>query len=420
MQHCVGRRRKLVLRAEIEVSLGKNTPCGPPASPKRLRVMQVITHLGLGGAERVAFTLMKGLLDCFDFDLFAVLGVQPGQLGAEFQIEARAMGLRQFTGTNVPIKYGGMLLAGRQLAKAIKLAQPDVIHLHTEIPESAYAAAVVLDSKIADVPLVRTIHNSVYWTPWRRMGRWCERRMPRPFIAAVSQPALAAFVQLRQESGLRAPPFPPRLIFNGVSVERVNRNQDARVPGPIHLLFAGRFEDQKGADLLPEILRRVRPPRPCELTIYGRGTYERVLQQLASNPPPGWTVHLHPPVPNLSSLMSSFDLLLMPSRFEGLSLVAIESLLLGLPVVATSAPGLRDGFPADYPWMAPPGDAVAYAELLGRVLNETQNWPFVVESGRGFAREQFNVERMCEEYRKLYQDAVASANPIRSNVKTEE
>jgi glycosyltransferase involved in cell wall biosynthesis len=104
--------------------------------------------------------------------------------------------------------------------------------------------------------------------------------------------------------------------------------------------------------------------------------------------------------------MESFDLLLMPSRFEGLSLMAIESLLLGLPIVATKAAGLRDGFPVDYPWMAPPCDVVAYSELLAKVLNEPQTWPAVGEIGRRFARENFDVKRMCEEYGELYQEAV--------------
>ena len=96
--------------------------------------MQVITHLDLGGAERVAFTLMKGLLGSCDFDLFAVLGVQPGEVGAGLYAEAQAMGLRLRQGTRVPVKYGGMLLAGRQLTRAVEAVRPDVIHLHTEYP----------------------------------------------------------------------------------------------------------------------------------------------------------------------------------------------------------------------------------------------------------------------------------------------
>jgi glycosyltransferase involved in cell wall biosynthesis len=372
--------------------------------------MQVITHLGLGGAERVAFTLVKGLRGSFDFDLFGVLGIERGEVGAGFRAEAQAMNLRLFRGTLVPVKYGGMALAGWKLARALKVARPDLVHLHTEIPESVYAAAVTLHPRVGRIPLVRTIHSSVYWTPWRRLGRWCDRRMPRPFIAAVSQAAARAFLELRQESGVGSPPVPPRVIVNGVSVERSLKPRDPLVSRPIRLLFAGRLEDEKGAGLLPDIIRRVQPPCPCELTIYGSGTYEPVLRQLAASPPPGWTVKVHGPVSNLPSRVPSFDLLLMPSRHEGFGLMAIESLLLDVPVVATRTPSAKDIFPADYPWLVPPGDAVAYAELLSRVLAQPQAWPAVAEAGGRFARQHFNVEVMYEGYRRLYEQAVAAAS----------
>ena len=233
--------------------------------------------------------------------------------------------------------------------------------------------------------------------------------MPRPFIAAVSQAAADAFLQLRQESGVGPPPAPPRVIVNGVSVEHIGARHEPSASGPVRLLFAGRLEGQKGADLLPEIIRRAHPACSCELTIYGSGTHEPTLRQLAAHPPVGWTIHLHGPVPNLTSRVPQFDLLLMPSRYEGFGLMAVESLLLGVPVIATRAPGFRDVFPADYPWMAPPGDAVAYAQLLSGVLAQPQTWPAAAKLGGRFVREHFDVQRMCEGYRRLYEQAVGAA-----------
>ena len=234
--------------------------------------------------------------------------------------------------------------------------------------------------------------------------------MRRAYIAAVSRGAAEAFAQVRQESGIEPPPVPPRVIFNGVAVEGIAKRSDRPASRPVRLLFAGRLEDQKAADLLPEIIRRVQAPAPCELTIYGSGTHEAILRQLAANPPPGWAVHLKAPVPNLPSRMPQFDVLLMPSRYEGFGLMAIESLLLGVPVVATRASGFSEVLPPDYPWMAPPGDAIAYADLLSRVLTQQQAWAGVAEAGARFARQHFTVEAMCAGYRQLYEEAVAAGN----------
>jgi glycosyltransferase involved in cell wall biosynthesis len=372
----------------------------------RPRVLQVITHLAMGGAERVAFTLMHGLADQFEFHLFAVSGMEDSDVGRGFLAEAKAMQIPVWEGTRVPIKMGGMFLAGGALRKTIRDLRPDVVHLHTEIPESAYAAAVMLRRSVADVPLVRTIHNTVYWDPWRKLGRWCERRMHRPFVAAVSEPSRVAFQKLRHEAGDAPLGAPAEVIFNGLAVDRAPARQ--RDGGPVRLLFAGRFEDQKGADLLPEIIRQTRVDGSCDLTIHGNGTHEGSLRALAANPPAGWSIALRQPVPNLVQLMPGYDLLLMPSRYEGLSLMAMESLLSGLPVVATDGPGLRDGFPPDYPWLAKAGDAASYSNLLSDVLANPAGWSAVADMGHDFARKHFDVGVMCAGYAAMYERAIVS------------
>ena len=386
-----------------------------PAQPRRPRVLQVITHLALGGAERVTINLMRGLREQFEFALFAANGVEHSQIGVSMKAELDEIGVPLFVGTSAPIKFGGMLLAGMRSAKAVHRFHPDLIHLHTEIPESSHATMVSLHPSLARIPIVRTVHNTIYWHPWRKVGRWCDRHLASSFIACVSQGAAEAFEQLRAESGAGPLPQPPVIIHNGVDLQPPPlRARTERSSSIVRILFAGRFEDQKGVDLFPEILKSVRPrgDRPCELVIYGAGSYESTLQSLASNPPPGWTIHLYGPVPDLSSRMSEFDLMIMPSRYEGLAMVAIEAAMLGLPVVATDAPGLREGFPAEYPWLARAGDAQSFARLLQAVLDHPQTWDDVAQSAQQFAREHFAVAGMCEEYRKLYERALAAPSSL--------
>ena len=76
------------------------------------KVLQVITHLALGGAERVAFNLMRGMRDRFHFALYVANGIDPGDVGRSMQRELEQMNVPLFVGTSVPIKFGGMLLSG--------------------------------------------------------------------------------------------------------------------------------------------------------------------------------------------------------------------------------------------------------------------------------------------------------------------
>lgn len=374
------------------------------ASTRRARVLQVITHLALGGAERVAFNLIRGMRDRCDFAVYAANGVDPGEVGQSMRRELEEMNVPLHVGTSVPIKRGGMLLAGWWFAKAVKRFRPDIIHLHTEIPESSYAAMVTLRPSTRRVPLVRTIHNTIYWNPWRKLGRWCDAKMPRSYVACVSKGAVDAFNELRAESGAGAPPREPVIIYNGVIVP-AQRPLDRAQGEPIRILFAGRFEQQKGADLLPRILAQVKPPKPVELVIHGTGTHEPALRNLAANPPPLWSVQVNGPVPNLSARMPEFDLMIMPSRYEGLALGALEAALIGLPIVATDGPGIREGFPPDYPWLAKAGDADSFAQLLQSALNDPQTWPNAARRAQDFARAHFDVTVMCDAYAALYEEA---------------
>ena len=111
-----------------------------PSRPARPRVLQVITRLGLGGAEAVAFSLMRGLRDEFDFACFAVRGVESGDLGRALQAQLQALAIPLYCGPRWPLRLGGMVPAGLRAGQVVRQFRPGLLHLHTEIPESTYAA----------------------------------------------------------------------------------------------------------------------------------------------------------------------------------------------------------------------------------------------------------------------------------------
>jgi glycosyltransferase involved in cell wall biosynthesis len=383
-------------------SIEQITPAIPSPS-SRPRVLQVVTHLALGGAPSVALSLASGLRNEFDFAVCAVNGVIRDGVGEAMQAELAAQRIPLFVGPRLAIKRGGLLLAGLALLRAVRRFRPDVIHLHTEIPEASYATMITLSPGVRRIPIIRTIHNSVYWRYWPRIGRWCDRRIGRCFVIAISRDARDEFLRYRNDS--RAGPLlqEPVIIYNGVASPRRVKTP-GRDPGRVRVLFGGRFEFQKGTDLLPAIFSRVRPRGNLigEASLFGSGAHEPMLRALAADPPPGWNVHVHPPVAGLAERMADFDLVIVPSRFEGLALVAIEAALCGVPIVGTDAPGLREVLPERHPWRAPAGDAEGFARCLQAAIDAPEAWPAAVEEARQLARVRFNPATALAEHARWY------------------
>jgi glycosyltransferase involved in cell wall biosynthesis len=382
----------------------------PSLPTRRPRILQVVSHLALGGAERVAINVVDALREDFDFTIFAVRGIAPGGLGAALADEIKALDVPLHLGARVPMRFGGVITSGFGLTRVVKRVQPDLIHLHTEIPEAAYAAMVTLAPTLRKIPVVRTIHNTVFWRFWRALGRWCDRRLAQAYIAGVSPGCLDEFMALRRESGAELTPENTEVIFNGVREPAPAEHRPAVTQRPIHLVFGGRLEPEKGSDLISQILAHARPKiGHAILSIYGCGTHETQLRELAKSPPPGWEVRLHAPIPNFAAQLARFDLLMMPSRFEGLGLVAIEAAFARVPAIATNAPGLRDVFPANHPWLARPGDALDFAVKLQHALDHPETWDSVAATARAFAQERFAFPAMTSAYQALYRRALDKA-----------
>lgn len=378
--------------------------------PRRLRILQCITRLGLGGSERVAFMLMHALHREADFGLFTVHDGGEDEVGAAMRRELETLQIPWFRGTTFPLKRGGMIPGAFALRRAVRQMQPDLIHYHSETPEACGAAMNLLSAHAAGIPAVRTIHNSIFWRYWPRIGRWCDHRLHHAHIACVSQAARDEFLRYRQDSGAGQPPEAPRIIYNGVALPALAPHARPHRPEIRRVLFAGRFESQKGTDILCAALPLV--PMAAgfrgELILHGSGAHTDVLNRLAAHPPPGWTVSVQPPVADLAQRLPGFDVLIMPSRFEGLGLVAIEAIRCGLPVVATDSPGLREVFPAGYPWLAKPDDPVDFARCLSLALRAPSTWEAAVAQAQTFSEERFTPEKMAQSYRELYASTQAA------------
>lgn len=105
------------------------------------------------------------------------------------------------------------------------------------------------------------------------------------------------------------------------------------VPGPIRLGFVGRFDRQKGVDLLLEAFAQC-PPDRFTLTLIGAPVLCDSAAELNLQVPgvrfTGWLSQQE-----VDQLLCELDLLIVPSRWEGFGLVVLEAYRRSVPVVVS-------------------------------------------------------------------------------------
>ena len=367
------------------------------------RVLHGISHFALGGAEQVALEIVRALQADFSFGVFAVRNQAPNDPQGAFLAREYAK-VCEFAdgGSRVPMRFGGMLTGAWGLLSAIRRFRPDALHLHTEIPESSFAVLRCLPGPHRRLPIVRTVHNSSIWFFNPPMGRWCERRLADAVCVPVSHAAREAIQVLRQQSAVHQLNAELPIIHNGIP--RLTQRAPGAYQDPVRILFAGRFEHEKGADLLGKIVRTIKlaPNQSAHLTVAGEGALGPLLGETLHPAPAGWQIELRSAIPNLRESLHSYDMVWAPSRFEGHPLIALEALAARVPVIASQADGLSEALPADYPWRSPTGNAHAFAVGVTEALQATEQWPDVTARAATWMRQRFDHESMAQSYAQIY------------------
>jgi glycosyltransferase involved in cell wall biosynthesis len=182
-----------------------------------------------------------------------------------------------------------------------------------------------------------------------------------------------------------------------------------RTTGTAQLLFLGRIESlNKGLDLLIDAFDEVAETADVELTLQGPDAGDlNALKAQAAERKHGNRIHFRPPDFSTSpaKLTSTFDLFVLPSRFEGFSLAAMEAMLTARPVVISDIAGL-----APHVRIAGCGEVVdstvpSIRDGIRSMLARRAQWPSLGSAGRAYALEQFRwnniAAKAMAEYRKL-------------------
>ncbi len=192
-------------------------------------------------------------------------------------------------------------------------------------------------------------------------------------------------------------------IYNSVDAAAVRRAAEGPSPyesGGPNLLFVGRFVRVKGTDLLIRSMPDVLKTFPnATLTLVGDGPLRRDLSSLADSLGVAAAVRFTGFQSNPIPFIRHANVLVIPSRSEVFSNVALEALSLGTPVVATDCPGgMREIARHTSRLRLCPMDSVPLARTIGVALTDLESSRRDTEPN--FLNE-FSPARMIESYEGL-------------------
>jgi glycosyltransferase involved in cell wall biosynthesis len=164
-------------------------------------------------------------------------------------------------------------------------------------------------------------------------------------------------------------------VDRGAARAALNIRPEARVA-----VWHGRVAmEAKGVDVLLDAWERVRlarPGRDLRLLLMGMGEdADRLRRRIAALRGSGilWREQYVTDRDTIRRWLAAGDVYAFPSRYEGFAVAPIEAMTVGLPVVAADASGVPDVFQggeAAGGIVVPRGDAAAFAEALGRILDD--------------------------------------------------
>lgn len=282
-----------------------------------MRVTHVIFNMRTGGTETMLIDIMEQqAIQGAEVSLVIINDDNEPQLLQTVPVNIKVVCIGRPTGSKNPWY---ILMYNR----ALRRLRPDVIHIHT-----VKAAGMIIGHP---APLGLTVHCCE--APLSYLDRYSR-------VWAISH-AVETDIQSRYA-------LPSTIVYNGVATQRITqRIAPPAMPSTFKLIQVGRLVSQiKGQDMLIDAVAALVKNRglDIDLTIVGEGPSREQLVQQATQSQIQGRVHF---LGNKSrqwiySHLADYDILVQPSRIEGFGLTLVEGMAAGIPVIASTTPGLLE------------------------------------------------------------------------------
>jgi glycosyltransferase involved in cell wall biosynthesis len=360
-------------------------------TPKRPRLMFVITLAEHGGAQTYLSLLLPAVANRFDV---TVAAHGPGPL----EDATRAAGVRFLPLKHVrrPIALVHDVLGLVELIRLFRRERPDIVHANS----SKAGVLGRLAAFVAGVPIRVFTFNGWAFAAYDgfagRLYLWADRAV-RPLTTLV-----ICVSHRERELGLRARACASErsaVVHNAVDLRpfrvAVTRGE------PPQIVSVGRFAYPKDYVTLVQGMASV--ASDFRATLVGEGPDRPAVANEVRRLGLEASVALVGARNDVPQLLAGADVFVLSSRSEGLPMSVLEAMAAGLPVVATDVGGVSElVLEGETGLLVPRGDTTALAQALERLLRDADLRRRMGATARARVEREFDLTSFQEAHVELY------------------
>lgn len=341
-----------------------------------MNILHLVSSLNVGGAER--FVLDLACAQKTEKNRVSIVSM--GSCGEPLEVEAK--------NNAIEVHHSSKITALRVLFK-----QADIIHVH-----SSYCllrtllASLGLGAKIIYTRHNEQVHTTLKW----RITYWlASMRLSK--IIFVGANAQQKYLQYYPEFESKA-----ETILNGVMNMGVNKKSSDF----LRIGHVGRFVPLKSQHVLIKAVASLpkEVKQKIEVNFYGNGPLEQENRKLAQQLIPSVHVNFHGLVNQRAKIYEQTDLLVVTSETEGLSLVILEALASGTPIIASEVGGNPElVIPGKNGFLYPYNDHLKLAKYIEKLATDWYLVDHFSTYGRAFFQNNFTMQQCAKHYSTAYQ-----------------
>lgn len=345
---------------------------------KKLKILHILNSDRYSGAENVVISIIDNMHD------------------VECAYESLDGPIRQTLKNHGIRFYPVRKTTSVEVKKVIDSFRPDIIHAHD------YTAGMAAALTFTRIPIINHLHNNSPWLKNHGIKSLsyavCARRFDR--ILTVSDSIMDEYVFGEL--------FRSKTVTVGNPVDTAHIRQLAGNPSvekEIDIAFLGRFTQPKDPLRFIRLIKKIMIALPSinvKAVMIGDGelrySVRKEIQLLGLQNNIKCTGFRNNPY----KILKRAKIMIMPSIWEGYGLAAVEGLALGLPVVSTSAGGLKNIVNDNCGQLC--NDDGDFVEEVTKLLSDKDYYDLKSDNARKRANELDNIDKYIKGLEIIYRE----------------